>query len=173
YKLSTNWITFLLNPIVVMLAIPLYKNKDSLKKNYAPIIIGIISSIIISIIAVFGLSLIMNLDQNVMISLFPKSITTPMALEVTSLLNGNEGLTVVFVVLTGIIGATFANFTLNLFKINHPIAKGIAIGASSHGIGTSKAITISEETGSASGLAMGLSGVITVISFSIISNFFL
>lgn len=171
YKLSTDWITFLLGPIVVMLAVPLYKSRKELQKYLLPIAIGILSSIVTSAFIVILLSNIFALDKSVIISLLPKSITTPMAVEVTDILDGVKGLTIVFVILTGVIGATLATWTLKLFRVRNSIAKGIGIGASSHGIGTSKAVEISEEVAAASGLSMGLAGVTTVIFFSIIANF--
>lgn len=171
YKTSTDWITFLLGPIVVMLAIPLYKSRNELKKFFLPIVIGIITSIISSTIIVLALSTILSLDKSIVLSLLPKSITTPMAVEVTDLLKGIKGLTIIFVIITGVTGATLAPYTLKLFKVKHDIAKGIGIGASSHGIGTSKAVEIGEEVAAASGLSMGLTGVSTVIFFSILAKF--
>lgn len=107
----------------------------------------------------------------VMLSMIPKSITTPMAIEVTNMVGGMSGLTIISVIITGIIGASLAPWTLKLFKVEHPIAKGIGIGTSSHGIGTSKAVEMDEEVGAASGLAMGIAGVTTVLTFSIIAKF--
>ena len=103
-----------------------------------------------------------------MSSLYSKSITTPLAVQVTSMLNGIEGLTVVAVILTGIIGATIAPVVMKVGRIEDEIARGIGIGTSSHGIGTSKAIEMGAETGGASGLAMGLTGVLTVVIASVL-----
>ncbi len=171
YKVATSWITYLLGPIVVMLAIPLYKSRGELQKNMLPIMTGIVTSVVTSVISVIVMSHLLGLDISIMIAMLPKSITTPMAVEVTQMLGGITGLTIVFVVVTGVIGATLATWTLALFRIKNPIAKGIGIGASAHGIGTAKAVEISSEVAAASGLAMGLSGVVTVLTFSIISKF--
>lgn len=171
YKVSTNLITKMLNLIVVMLAIPLYKNREDLKLNFIPIVAGVFTSIIVSITSVILFSKILDIDKTIMLSMFPKSITTPMAIEITKLLHSSIGLTIIFVILTGVIGASLATFTLNLFKVKHPISKGIGIGASSHGIGTSKAVEIHDEVAAASGLAMAISGVFTVLSFSILLKF--
>ncbi len=171
FSTSTKWITDLLGPIVVMLAVPLYKSCESLKKNFIPILAAILSSIVTSLLSVYLMSHILSLEPSIYMSLMSKSITTPMAIEVTEMIGGVPGLTVVFVISTGILGATFSEFTLNLFKVKNPIAKGIGIGASAHGIGTAKAVEMGDEVAAASGLAMGLTGVMTVLSFSIITKF--
>lgn len=171
YKEATAWITYLLGPVVVMLAVPLYKNRQSLMKNLLPITSGVVTSFFVSLLSVVVLSRVFKLPNEMLLSLLPKSITTPMAIEVTVMLNGVEGLTIVFVILTGVIGASLAPLTLKLFKVNDPLAKGIGIGTSSHGIGTSKAVELGEAVAAASGLAMGLSGVTTVLLYSVISNF--
>ena len=171
YKKSTNWITFILGPIVVMLAVPLYKSRLELKKNLIPIMSGVISSVIISVGSVWVLCKMFGLDEAIIKSMLSKSITTPMAIEVTNMVGGIPGITIGFVVVTGIIGATIAKWVIKVFNVKNEIAKGIGIGTSSHGVGTAKAIEISSEVAAASSLAMGISGVITVITFSIISSF--
>lgn len=172
YKEATSWISWLLGPVVVMLAIPLYKNKDELVKNFLPIVTGIFTSLVVSAGSVLGLSFLFKFSKEMINSLLPKSITTPMAIEVTQMIDGVSGLTIVFVILTGVIGASLAEITLKLFSVNHPLAKGIGIGASSHGIGTSKAVELGEEEAASSGLAMGLTGVSTVILYSLLTSIF-
>lgn len=171
YEKSTNWITYILGPIVVMLAVPLYNSRLELKKNLIPILCGVMSSVVISVGSVGVLCKIFGLNTQVIKSMMSKSITTPMALEITNMVGGIAGLTVVCVIATGIIGATLANWVIKVFNVKNEIAKGIGIGTSAHGVGTAKAIEINSEVGAASGLAMGISGVITVLTFSIISNF--
>lgn len=171
YNQSTKLITELLGPIVVMLAIPIYKNINYLKKNFFPLALGIVTSIIISFISVNTIAYIFKIEKFIMVSMYPKSITTPMAIEVTKLIKGNSGLTIIFVILSGIIGASLAEIIFKIFNITNPIAKGIGIGASAHGIGTSKALEMGESEAAASSLSMALTGVITVIAFSLISLF--
>lgn len=170
YQEATSLITHLLGPIVVMLALPLYHNRRQLKVLLRPIFTGIIISILTSTFLVVSLGWLFNIDSNIVISLLPKSITTPMAIEVTNMLNGPSGLTIIFVILTGVIGASIAPFILKIFRVQSPIAMGIGIGASSHGIGTSKAIAMDEKIGAASGLAMGVAGITTVLLASIVSS---
>lgn len=153
-----------LGPIVVVLAIPLYKNRYDLIKNFVPIIGGVIASIITSIVSVTVLCKLFGIDETIMLSLLSKSITTPMAVESTKLLGGNEAVTVLSVVLTGLLGAAVAPVVIKLGKIKSNIAKGIGIGSASHAVGTTKAVEMNEEAGAASGLAIGVTGLLTIIA---------
>lgn len=153
-----------LGPIVVVLAIPLYKNRHDLLKNFLPILGGVISSIITSFVSVIFLCKLFNIDTLIIKSLLSKSITTPMAVELTKLLGGNEAITIASVVITGLIGALISPWVIKYGKIKNNIAKGIAIGSASHAVGTTKAVEINEETGAASGLAIGVTGLVTTIA---------
>jgi putative effector of murein hydrolase len=164
-------ITNLLGPLVVILAIPLYKNRQDLMKNFAPIIGGISAGIITTFTTVIGLCKILGIDRAIMLSLFSKSITTPMAVEATKILEGMEAITIIAVSLTGIMGAGFAPLVIKYGKIKTDIAKGIGIGTASHAVGTSKAIEMGEEIGAASGLAIAVTGIITILVIIVISNF--
>ena len=158
-----------LGPIVVVLAIPLYKNRYDLMKNFVPIIGGVIASIITSFVSVIFLCKLFKIDETIMLSLLSKSITTQMAVESTKLLGGNEAVTVASVVVTGLVGAAVAPAVIKYGKIKNNIAKGIGIGSASHAVGTTKAVEINDETGAASGLAIGVTGLITIISIIIFS----
>lgn len=164
YNVGGSIITSVLGPIVVVLAIPLYKNRQDIIKNFIPIMGGVVSSIITSFVSVRFLCKLFGLDERIMLSLLSKSITTPMAVESTKLLGGNEAVTVLAVVLTGLIGAGLAPSVIKMGKIKNNIAKGIGIGSSSHAIGTTKAVEINEEAGAASGLAIGVTGLLTIIA---------
>jgi len=168
YNVNTSVITYMLNPIVVFLAVPIYKSKDKIKGNIVPIIIGIMSGIATSILSIYVLGKLFKLDEKIVQSLYSKSITTPLAVEVTRMFNGVEGLTVVGVILTGIIGAALAPVVMKVGKIKREIAMGIGIGTASHGVGTAKAVEMGTEVGGASGLAMAITGVITVLIASFI-----
>lgn len=169
YHMGGSLIASVLGPIVVVLAIPLYKNRHDLMKNFLPIMGGITASIITSVISVTVLCKIFGVDKEIMLSLLSKSITTPMAVESTKLLGGNEAVTVLAVVLTGLIGAAVAPGVVKFGKIKSNIAKGIGIGAASHAVGTTKAVEMNEETGAASGLAIGVTGLLTIIAVIIFS----
>ena len=156
-----------LGPIVVVLAIPLYKNRHDLMKNFIPIMVGVTASIITSVVSVTVLCKLFGIDKTIMLSLLSKSITAPMAVESTKLLGGNEAVTVLAVVLTGLIGAAVAPAVVKLGKIKSNIAKGIGIGSASHAVGTTKAVEMNEEAGAASGLAIGVTGLLTIIAIII------
>lgn len=167
YSRGGQYITYFLNPIVVLLAIPLYNNREKIKDHMLPIVVGISSGILTSALTVLGLAKVFGLDQLVINSLIAKSITTPLALEVTQMNEGVKAITIVAVILTGIIGATLAPTVMKIGQVKEDVAKGVGIGSSSHGIGTAKAVEISPEAAGASGLAMGITGVVTVLLASL------
>lgn len=159
-----------LGPIVVVLAVPLYKNRDDLMKNFIPIIGGITASIITTFISIAVLCRLFAIDETIFLSLLSKSVTTPMAVETTKMLGGNEAVTVLAVIITGLIGAAFAPIIMKIGKIKHNIAKGIGIGSSSHVLGTSKAVEMNEEAGASSGLAIGVAGLLTIMAVIIFAS---
>ena len=152
-----------LGPATVILAVPLYKQLLLLKKNFVPIIIGISVGSVVSVISVILLSTVFNLDKEIIISLIPKSVTTPIGVEISNSLGGITGITVMAVILTGITGAIIAPTVCKIFKINNPVARGIGIGTASHAVGTSKALEIGETEGAMSSLSIGIAGLITVV----------
>lgn len=171
YKIGADQINYFLGPITILLAVPLYKQFNLLKKHIVPIIVGITTGVIVSFISVVLVCKIMGADSNILISVIPKSITTPMGMSLTNIMGGIEAITVVSIVLTGITGAIIAPTVFKITKITDPIAKGIGIGTASHAVGTSKAIEMGEVEGAMSGLSIGVSGLITVILVPILMNF--
>ncbi|MFA9424061.1 MAG: LrgB family protein [Sedimentibacter sp.] len=167
YYKGGNILSGALGPIVVVLAIPLYKNRKELMKNFMPIIGGVMASIVTSFVTVISLCKLFGLDNTIMLSLLSKSITTPMAVESTKLLGGNEAITIVAVVITGLVGAAAAPMVIKYGKIKNNIARGIGIGAAAHALGTTKAIEMNDEIGAASGLAIGVTGLLTIITIII------
>ncbi|MEF9959894.1 MAG: LrgB family protein [Niameybacter sp.] len=157
-------INMFLGPVTVVLAIPMYEQLDTLKKNSLPILIATGVGAITSIISVIGLCKVFGLEDTLMASLIPKSVTTPIAVEVASKQGGIVGVTIAAVVVTGILGAVIAPSMIKLLRLEkYPIAAGLAIGASSHAMGTSKAIQIGELEGAMSGMAIGMTGIFTVL----------
>ncbi len=163
YNKGGQFINMFLGPATVILAVPLYKQLLLLKKNFVPIIIGISVGSVVSVISVILLSTVFNLDKEIIISLIPKSVTTPIGVEISNSLGGITGITVMAVILTGITGAIIAPTVCKIFKINNPVARGIGIGTASHAVGTSKALEIGETEGAMSSLAIGIAGLITVV----------
>src|SRR5699024_4861547 len=162
YKLGGDRINFFLGPVTIVLAVPLYKQFDLFKKYLLEILIGISCGVVVSFISIKLIGHFTNADVDIINSLIPKSITTPMGISLTKTLNGVEAITVVSIILTGIVGAIISPIVFKFGKINHPVAKGIALGTSAHALGTTKALEIGEVEGAMSGLSIGISGIITV-----------
>ena len=162
YNKGGQIISFFLGPATVVLAVPLYKQINLLKENLLPILTGILVGSISGIISILGLGKLFNLDLILISSLIPKSTTTPIAMEISTILGGNSSLTVTFVVITGLSGYIIGEKVLEIVGIKDPIAKGIALGTASHAIGTAKAIEMGEVEGAMSSLSIGVAGIITV-----------
>lgn len=171
YKLGADRINFFLGPVTIVLAVPLYKQFDLLKKYLLEILIGISCGVVVSFISIKLIGHFTNADVDIINSLIPKSITTPMGISLTKTLNGVEAITVVSIILTGILGAIISPIVFKIGKINHSVAKGIALGTSAHALGTTKALEMGEVEGAMSGLSIGISGIITVILIPIIIKF--
>lgn len=171
YKEGSTAITRFLNPLIVLLAIPLYKKREMLVTNVVPILAGVITSILMTFSTVYLLSVLFGLEEVLIYTLMPKSITTPLAIEASTILGGIPSITVLAVVVTGISGTLMFDLVMKVFGIKSKLAKGISLGATSHAIGTSKAIEVSEESGASSSLALGLSGIITVLIITVLSMF--
>lgn len=163
YNKGGQVISFLLGPATVALAVPLYKNIQLLKKNALPILGGIIIGSSVGIASIILMSKAMGLDVVLGLSLVPKSITTPIGMEVSKQIGGIPEITVAAIIITGLTGAILAETVFKLLKIDDPVAVGIAIGTSAHALGTTKAIEIGEAEGAMSGLAIGIAGLMTVL----------
>ena len=170
YKLGGDRINFFLGPVTIVLAVPLYKQFDLFKKYLLEILIGISCGVVVSFISIKLIGHFTNADVDIINSLIPKSITTPMGISLTKTLNGVEAITVVSIILTGILGAIISPIVFKIGKINNPVAKGISLGTSAHALGTTKALEMGEVEGAMSGLSIGISGIITVILIPIIIN---
>jgi len=165
---GAQFVHFLLGPATVALAIPLYNQFNKLKQLFLPIGLSLFLGSSFSIIIVVYIAKVFGLGQESILSLMPKSVTTPIAMGVSETIGGLPALTAVLVILTGIIGAMSASFLFNLFRIKDDSVQGFAIGMSAHGIGTATAFAISEEAGAFSGLAMALNAAITALLVPII-----
>lgn len=172
YNTGAQFINMFLGPATVVLALPLYKQLTLLKKHLMPILIGIFVGSSVSITSVIFLSSIFGLDKVMTISLLPKSVTTPIGIEISNQLGGLQPVTVLSIVLSGIIGAIIAPFLCKIFKIKNNVAIGLALGTSAHAIGTTKALELGVTEGAMSSLSIGLSGIMTVFLAPIFFNIF-
>lgn len=172
YNKGGDLIKFFLAPATVILAVPLYKQLDLLKKNLIPILVGVGAGSITSMISVILLSKLVGLDLVISKSIVPKSITTPIGMEISKTFGGVVPITIVAIVITGIVGAVFGSIIVDLGRVRSKIARGLAMGTASHAIGTSKALEMGEVEGAMSGLAIGLAGTITVLLAPIVFKLF-
>lgn len=168
YQSGGNLISFFLTPATVILAVPLYKNIAALKKDWVAIISGVLVGSVTAIASVYLLGRAFLLSPELLASLIPKSITTPFGIELSQQIGGIPSVTVAAIIITGITGAVFAPIVLKIFKIRDATSQGIAIGTSAHALGTTKAVELGETQGAMSGLAIGLTGIATVIIATIL-----
>lgn len=163
YMEHNQIIIFLQGPSVVALGLSIYDNLETIKKNMAAILSAVIVGSIVGVVSVYVLCGILNLDPIFDRSLESKSLTTPIAMDLTAALGGNISLTAISVVLCGFIGAVFGPLMWKIFRIDNPIAKGLAMGCASHGLGTTRAIEVGALEGAVSGLSIALMGVATAL----------
>ena len=163
YNESAKYLSYLLTPATVCLAIPLYEQWSLLKKNYKAVLCGLLAGAVTSMATVFALSKICGLSHEEYVTLLPKSITTAIGMGVSEELGGYVTITVAVIILTGVLGNMMGELICKVFHITEPISKGIAYGASAHAIGTAKAMELGEVEGAMSGLAIAVSGILTVI----------
>jgi predicted murein hydrolase (TIGR00659 family) len=160
---GAQFVHFLLGPATVALAIPLYQQMAKLKKNWFAFLAGALLGGAAAIVTAMGVAWALGASPKTVLSIAPKAVTTPIAMGVSEKIGGLPSLTAVLVILTGILGATTARGIFNLMKIEDHSVRGFAVGATAHGIGTARAFQVSEEMGAFSGLAMGVSGVLTAL----------
>lgn len=172
YNVGGDFINMFLGPATVVLAVPLYNQLENLKKYAVPIIVGIFIGSVIGIISIVITCLIFNLKGEIISSLLPKSVTTPIGIEISSSLGGIVPITVLAILITGIIGAVIAPFVCKIFKIKNKVAIGVAIGTSAHALGTTKALEMGEIEGAMSSLSIGVAGIMTVFIAPVIYNIF-
>lgn len=160
---GAQFVHFLLGPATVALAIPLYAQLGRLKRMAVPLLLALLAG---SLTAAFSAVLIGHLfgaSDATLLSLAPKSVTTPIAMGIAERIGGLPSLTAVLVILTGILGAVGARSLYALLKIDDHAVRGFAIGVASHGIGTARAFQVSEQAGAFAALAMGLNGLLTAV----------
>ena len=163
YQEKTKYISFLLTPATVCLAIPLYEKMQILKKNWKAILVGIGGGVLTSMCAVLGMAKLMKMSYEQYVTLLPKSITTAIGIGVVREFGGYATIRVAAIVLTGIVGNICAEPVCRIFKIKNPIAKGVAIGTGAHVIGTTKAMEMGEIEGAMSSLSIVVAGMMTVL----------
>ena len=163
YYASAKYLSYLLTPATVSLAIPLYAELEKLRENLAAILCSLAAGVITSLVTVLLLSYLFGLSHQQYVTLLPKSITTAIGMGVSEELGGFMSITVAVIIMTGILGNVAGDLVCRLFRITEPIAKGLGIGAAAHAIGTARAMEWGELEGAMSSLAIVVSGLLTVL----------
>ncbi len=159
-------IQLFLAPVTAALALTIYRQRKVLKEQFLPIFLGTFLGSLSAVGSVLLTSRLLGLDATLVASLFPKSVTTAVAIALAESLGGIAALTIASTVITGLAGNLLAPYLIRLFRINDPVAQGVAIGTSSHALGTSKAIEIGEIQGAMSSISISLSAIWTVVFVS-------
>ena len=172
YMEGARYISYLLTPATVCLAVPLYQQFSLLKKNAKAVLLGIAAGTLASLCVILGLCVLFHLDHTMYVTLLPKSITTAIGIGVSEELGGIQSLTVVVIIITGVLGNIFAELICKVFRITDPIAQGVGIGTSTHAVGTARAMEMGEIQGAMSGLSIVVAGLMTVVLANLFAVFY-
>lgn len=170
YNVGGDYISMMLSPATVVLAVPLYRQISKLRQFWKPILAGIFAGSLTSLACVIVVSKLVGLSETLMLSLLPKSITIPMGSVVSAQIGGISAVTIIAITVTGITGAVAAPAVCRFCRIKHKVAQGIAIGTASHALGTTRAMEMGEVQGAMSSLSIGVAGLFTAIAAPIILN---
>jgi len=163
YFVGGDLIHLMLGPATVCLAVSIYNKRQLLKKHLIPVLVGCLVGVLVHFFTVLALGRLFGLDDVMLASLAPKSVTNPIATAISQDHGGIVSITVAAVILAGTLGNMMAPFLVKLLRIKDPMAAGLGIGACSHAIGTAKAIEMGETEGALSGLAIGICGIMTAM----------
>ncbi|MBE0500200.1 MAG: LrgB family protein [Desulfuromonadales bacterium] len=161
YQNGGRYILFLLGPSVVALAVPLYRRRQEIYAKRGPIMAGVAAGALVSIVSASGLTWLLGGSRDVVLSMAPKSVTTPIAIALVEKIGGIPELTAAIVVLTGCLGAICGPEFCRLIGITSSSATGLAVGTAAHGIGTARMLEVDPLAGAVAGLAIGLNGLMT------------
>ena len=171
YYEGAKYLSYLLTPATVCLAIPMYEQLELLKKNLKAVMVGIISGVLMSLGCILVMAIVFGLNHETYVTLLPKSITTAIGMGVSEELGGYVTITVATIVITGVLGNIIGEGLCKLFHIEEPIAKGIALGTASHAIGTARAMEMGEIEGAMASLSIAVAGLLTVVGALVFSYF--
>ena len=171
YNQGARYLSWFLTPATVCLAIPLYQQIELLKKNLTAVVLGIVAGVFSSLGSVFGMAYLFGLSHKEYVTLLPKSITTAIGIGVSEELGGFTTITIAVIIVTGVLGNVIGEQICKIFRIQEPVAVGLALGTSAHAIGTTKALELGEVQGAMSSLSIAVAGLITVVGASVFANF--
>lgn len=168
YFRGTKWLALLLGPVTVAFAIPIYEQRTLIRQHWPILLAGVIAGSFTAVLSSWSLAVLLGLDENVRLSLIPRSISTPFAMEVSRGIGGTPDLTAIFVVMTGILGAIIGEFILNRLSFKSAIATGAFLGNGAHAAGTAQAHKIGNIEGAIASLVMILAGLLNVLLLPLI-----
>jgi len=160
---GAQFLQFLLGPATVSLAVPLYRQFEVIRKSLVAIVTSLLVGSLTAIGTAVGIAWACGAEPRIVLSMAPKSVTSPIAMGISEQIGGIPSLTAVMVILTGIVGAAFGGWVLDRLKVTDEMARGLAWGVAAHGIGTARAMHSSAVSGAFAGLAMGLNGLATAL----------
>lgn len=163
YFEANRFIHFLLGPATVALAVPLVQRIHELRGYWRALLVALIAGSITAVMTALAIGWLVGLPRSMLVAMLPKSATTPIAMPVAAGLGGDASLTAVLVIITGLVGAVVGLPLMRGLGVKSPVARGLALGVSAHGLGTARAYRDGPITGAYSGLAMGLNGLATAI----------
>jgi len=156
-------VSFFLGPAVVAMAVPLYRRRQALRRHFQPLLAGVLTGSLTGIVTAAGTARLLGATADTVLSLAPKSVTTPIAIAIVENTGGIPSLTAAIVILPGMFGAMIGPEFLRAIRLRDPLVVGLAIGAAAHGIGTARAFEVDEYTGAMSSVGMILNGVVTAL----------
>ncbi|MGJ4955819.1 LrgB family protein [Bradyrhizobium sp. HKCCYLRH2015] len=171
YIRGTHWLVALLGPATVAFAVPIYEQRALIRRRWPLLLAGMVAGSLTAVATSWALAYLLGIDGELRLSLLPRSISTPFAMEVSGEIGGIPDLTAVFVVLTGIIGAAVGDVVLARLPLRSTLAKGALFGVGAHGAGTARAHQIGREEGAVAGLVMVLVGLMNVTLTPLIIQF--
>lgn len=166
---GTHWLVLLLGPATVAFAIPIYEQRGLIRRYWPVLLAGMLVGSLVSILSSWGLATLVGLDGTIRLSLLPRSVSTPFAMEISDEIGGIPDLTAVFVVITGIAGAVLGDLILARFRIATALARGSLFGLGAHGAGTARAHQIGATEGAVAGLVMVLVGLLNVLAAPLVA----
>lgn len=170
YIRGTHWLVLLLGPATVAFAIPIYEQRVLIRQYWPLLLIGALAGSLTSLLSSWGLTTILGLDKSLRLSLLPRSISTPFAMEVSHNIGGLPDLTAIFVIITGILGAVIGDLLLARVSFRTALARGALLGLGAHSAGTARAHQRGEMEGAVAGLIMVLAGLLNVIAAPLLSH---
>ncbi|OYV43092.1 MAG: hypothetical protein B7Z75_10070 [Acidocella sp. 20-57-95] len=172
YFNGAQYVHFLLGPATVALAVPMYANRHSIKKHFGPIFISLTAGSFVAASSAMLIARALGAPHNVLVSLGPKSVTSPIAMAIAQNLGGQPPLAAVFVMITGIFGAVICTSVFKLVRVKDWRAQGLAAGTAAHGLATARMILINETAGAFGGVAIGLNGIVTSVMLPLLVQMF-